>query len=743
VTTQPDPATVIDDPKSALIDAAEIRFEPVRVPLAYQFGLAIVAVAMLLLPAIYVALIGVLAAGTWYWATHAGAVIFGAGGISLYAAAAYVGPIFAGAAGVLFMIKPLFAQHPKPPAPVTVDPAQEPTLHAFVRRLCRAIGAPPPREIDVDLTVNASASFRHGMRSMFGRDLVLTIGLPLVTGFDVRQFAGVLAHEFGHFTQATAMRFSYVIGSVNHWFARVVFERDEWDLSLEQARAKTKVGGVALVLGLASICIWISRRILRLLMHAGHGLSCYLMRQMEYNADAHQAQVAGSDSVRETLLGLAMLEVAKGVAEGQVDQLWAEGRKATDFPSLIRLHADQVRGDAEAAARLDQAVLQQKATLFDTHPSAADRIRHAEGLKAVPAITSAQPATALFHRFEQISEEVTARAYRLAFGEQAEAVASLSARDAADDAARASAGWHAVDRLVFRTPVLQFGVAPRVSSPTPAASVAEGVAALAEARERMIEAWPALPSILSRYEEMLKRLYGAAAALALDNAGVPYWKASFDLPTEPPDELWAIKHDAEAERLQLRGELAPVFDAVAARADAAVALALHPDIRRGLGASSPTAEALSAPIGALQVIVEAWAQIADLHSNCTHIALLSRAAASHEREEQFQRSGSRLLAETHDLLERLFARLNETPYPYDHGRGPVSIARYAVPELPRKGIAILQDAGAAQQRIMALYHRCWGELATLVEQVEQAVGLPALEVPDVGAGSEESNQPHE
>lgn len=45
---------------------------------------------------------------------------------------------------------------------------------------------------------------------------------------DLQQFAGVLAHEFGHFAQSSGMRLSYLIRSINHWFARVVFEEDQW-----------------------------------------------------------------------------------------------------------------------------------------------------------------------------------------------------------------------------------------------------------------------------------------------------------------------------------------------------------------------------------------------------------------------------------------------------------------------------------------------------------------------------------
>src|SRR5207244_3829057 len=101
----------------------------------------------------------------------------------------------------------------------------EPLLFTLVRRVASAVGAPEPERIDLDCQLNASASFG----SFFGGDLVLTIGLPFVAGLDVDQFASVVAHELGHFSQGAAMRLSYLVRTINEWLARIVYERDDWD----------------------------------------------------------------------------------------------------------------------------------------------------------------------------------------------------------------------------------------------------------------------------------------------------------------------------------------------------------------------------------------------------------------------------------------------------------------------------------------------------------------------------------
>jgi hypothetical protein len=209
------------------------RFEPVRVPLAYRTGLLLVAVATVLLPVAYLGVAALAAWGVGLHAMHNGWILSGSGG-KLFRAIAYVGPIIAGVVVVFFLFKPLLARPASRRSDLEIDAARFPLVFALVEGICRAVGAPTPSRIAVDCQVNASASFRQGLASFFGHDLQLTIGLPLATGLTLRQLAGVLAHEMGHFAQGSGMRLTYLIRSVNAWLARVVYERDEWDEKLSE-----------------------------------------------------------------------------------------------------------------------------------------------------------------------------------------------------------------------------------------------------------------------------------------------------------------------------------------------------------------------------------------------------------------------------------------------------------------------------------------------------------------------------
>src|SRR5205814_1193446 len=138
--------------------------------------------------------------------THHLGILAGGGRGGLVRLALYAGPIVAGVILVFFMIKPFFAPKARQAERFSLTHDDQPDLFAFIGRICQLVNAPPPSRVDVDCDINASASFRRGLASITSNDVVLTIGLPLVAGMTMREFAGVLAHEFGHFAQGVGMR---------------------------------------------------------------------------------------------------------------------------------------------------------------------------------------------------------------------------------------------------------------------------------------------------------------------------------------------------------------------------------------------------------------------------------------------------------------------------------------------------------------------------------------------------------
>src|SRR5262245_2666447 len=256
-------------------------------PLAYSLGLLVVSAAMIVLPLLYVALIAASGWATVWWAVHGFQSVMGGMQGSLGSAKirlfVYLAPLLAGAAVPVFLLKPLLSRPASPPGDRYLERRDQPRLFAFVERLAAVVGAPVPDRLAIDCQVNAGAGLELGLLRREGSALVLKIGLPLVAGLTLPQLAGVLAHEFGHFSQGTGMRLYRGIRGVNAWFDRVVHERDDWDASLQRGADEGGLAGVACMF--AQMMVALGRKLLFGLMLAGHAISCFLSRQMEFDAD--------------------------------------------------------------------------------------------------------------------------------------------------------------------------------------------------------------------------------------------------------------------------------------------------------------------------------------------------------------------------------------------------------------------------------------------------------------------------
>ncbi len=393
-----------------LLDAFSGTITPVRRKPTYTIGVLLVTCVMIVLPLLYISLIGVAGFGVYYHSVnHTGMLEYGRGRAKIMVFLAYVAPLVIGGILLLFMIKPLFARPARQIQRRSLTRGGEPLLFAFVDRISEIVRAPIPKRIDVDYQLNASASFRRGFLSFLGSDLVLTIGMPLAAGLTVRQFAGVLAHEFGHFSQGIGMRLTYVVRNINAWFARVVYDRDEWDEWLAETASETDLR-IGWILYLSQLCVWITRRILWLLMVIGHGVSGFMLRQMEYDADRYETRLAGSETFAETSLRIRELGAAYDLTQQMVMGFLSQGK----FPDNVSRVMTKIAAEfpAKAQREIKKSVESEKSGLFDTHPCDKDRIASSSRENAPGIFHAKGPASNLFRNFNSLAQGVTWDLYR-------------------------------------------------------------------------------------------------------------------------------------------------------------------------------------------------------------------------------------------------------------------------------------------------------------------------------------------
>lgn len=397
-----------ESPDARFLAALQQRLRRPPVSLLYVAGLGLVTLAMLVLPLVYLAVVGAAGYAVYWHATRGFWWHSAPGGfrIRFLVVLVYLALLVIGLTIVFFLLKPLLARRRRRAQPLALHPGAEPRLYALIEAISHAVGAPAPRRIDLTCELNASAGFRRGLLSFLGNDLVLTLGLPLVANVTVAELAGVVAHELGHFNQGVAMRLHHVVGRVNGWFLRVVYDRDAWDDALQDAGDHPEEWSVALVVWTAQLGVGLSRLLLSALMHVGIALSAFLSRQMEFHADAFEYAVAGSGTSERTTRKLATLAVAMEQAGRILRDGWRKTHRLPDnLPELLHRVHDGLAPHVIAAT--DSTLGLERTAWSHTHPCPAERIRRARRAQAPGLLCDDRPASALFERFDVPARQVT------------------------------------------------------------------------------------------------------------------------------------------------------------------------------------------------------------------------------------------------------------------------------------------------------------------------------------------------
>lgn len=387
--------------------SASVTIPPRPLSMPYRVGLALCGLLTLLVPIIYLSVAG--SVGWWgakriyhypAWAKQNLAGI-SSGRMNAIISVFYLLPaVAAGAVGV-FMGSMLFARRSERERPIVLGRAAQPRLYSVIERLCHVVGAPMPERIEIECTPNAAASLGDGIRGVWDGGLRLTIGLPLVSALSVREFTGVLAHEFGHFAQRGGMRLSVAVRRLNARLAELAWSRTEWDDRLSDALGSGV--GVAVAGALAvKLGVGIARLFLKGLVMLNHAAVCALLRQMEFDADRAEAHIAGSAAFASTFRRITVISSLFERYHLRGPTIPAH---PTDLPSYLMDEFDRLRPDEEQ--RMSDEEETESESWWSTHPPTKARVAAATALAAPGVILSDAPASALFDHYDDLARIVT------------------------------------------------------------------------------------------------------------------------------------------------------------------------------------------------------------------------------------------------------------------------------------------------------------------------------------------------
>lgn len=296
--------------------------------------------------------------------------------------------------------------------------ADQPELFAMIRQLSREIQTQFPKKIYLVPGVTAFVFYNSTFWSMFFPvKKNLAIGMGLLNTLNLSELKGVIAHEFGHFSQKT-MRHGSFIYQFNQVIFNLVSDNEGYQRTLD---AFASIHAIFALLTHATV--FIIRGIIQLMKQMYVWMnkkSLALRREMEFHADAVAASVSGGNNLISAFRRLELGEEAYQrtfhslnqslAAQNRVENVF-EGHRAA-LQILAEAQALEIRqglpvvkgnrpSDSPRVIFKDQ---------WASHPSNADRIQKLQelGFEASPVDT---PARAILRKPETVEGYFTQAIY--------------------------------------------------------------------------------------------------------------------------------------------------------------------------------------------------------------------------------------------------------------------------------------------------------------------------------------------
>ena len=213
-----------------------------------------------------------------------------------------------------------------------ITKAQHPKLFQVIEELAAQVATDVPKKVFITDQVNASVFYNSSFWSMlFPVRKNLMIGYALVNASTKDELKGILAHEFGHFSQRSMKVGSYVY-NCNRVIYNLVYENNSFENSIE----KFSNGHMFLkVTFLISIVImrgfqWVLKKLYNILNISYLSLS----REMEFHADAVATHIVGSDTMIDSLLRMDLADKSYDSVIEFVNEQYAEKKKISNLFSL-------------------------------------------------------------------------------------------------------------------------------------------------------------------------------------------------------------------------------------------------------------------------------------------------------------------------------------------------------------------------------------------------------------------------
>jgi len=323
---------------------------------------------------------------------------------------------------LVFLVKFIFKENKIDRSHLTqITETEQPELFKMIDGIVKEVGTDFPKKVYLSSEVNASVFYDSSFWSMFlPVRKNLQIGLGLMNCISVDELKAILAHEFGHFSQKSMRVGSYVY-NVNRVIYNTLYENESYG-SFAQKIANVS-NYLAIFVVLANKIITGIQFILKKIYDVVNLNHLALSREMEFQADAVAASVAGSDALITALHRLQLADYslsrvfdfynAKIKEKEKTNNIYPQQKFIMDFYAELQ----EIRAENNLPIVSDEHYSKfnkSKLVLTDqwsSHPSTKDRVAHLRNLNYPLKGYGVGIATDLLVNKDQVLEQITKKLF--------------------------------------------------------------------------------------------------------------------------------------------------------------------------------------------------------------------------------------------------------------------------------------------------------------------------------------------
>lgn len=323
---------------------------------------------------------------------------------------------------VFFMIKFLFKKNKTDYSAFTeININEEPELKKMVKELVAEVGTDFPKRIYLSHEVNASVFYNSSFWSMFlPVKKNLHIGLGLVNSTTISEFKGILAHEFGHFSQKS-MKVGSFVYNVNRIIFNILYDNEGYNKAIN-----TWSSASGYFVFFIYIAIWFNmgtQAILRLMYKIVNINYLGLSREMEFHADAIGANIVGSDAMISSILRMDLssqsYDKVLNYYERKIkdsittENIFPQHSFSMNFMaknSNIKIANNLPKVTLEHSERFNKSKLTIE-NQWSSHPSDSDRVNAFLALNIPPISQNNFPANSLFKDIDKTQSQISQKLF--------------------------------------------------------------------------------------------------------------------------------------------------------------------------------------------------------------------------------------------------------------------------------------------------------------------------------------------